>query len=128
MLAEVAELPEGGADPLSAQVVAAIPPCLERLRHKTQPLTAGDLEHEFRGNPLFLDICRLFIGRAQEPVAHEICSHLGRSAGNWNDLKKSAKRDPARMASVMVSLEVPGIIAAQLNRDWQAEDVLVERY
>jgi hypothetical protein len=25
-------------------------------------------------NPVFLDICRLFIGKVQEPVAHEICA------------------------------------------------------
>jgi hypothetical protein len=128
LLAEIAELPGGGTDPLSAQVVAAIPPCLERLRQLAQPLTAGDLEQEFRTNPVFLDVCRLFIGKAQEPVAHEICAHLGRSSGNWADLKKSARRDPVRMAAVMVSLELPGLIAHQLNRVWRAEDLLVERY
>ena len=128
MLAEVAELPAGGADELSAKVVAAIPPCLERLRQKNHPLTAGDLEMEFRQNPVFLDVCRLFIGKAQEPVAHEICAHLGRSSGNWGDLKSAARRDPVRMAAVMVALEVPGIIAQQINRVWRADDVLVERY
>lgn len=128
LLAEIAELPEGGTDELSAQVVAAIPECLERLRERTQPLTARDLEHEFRTNPIFLDVCRLFIGRAQEPVAHEICAKLGRSSGNWGDLKKTARRDPAKMAAVMVSLELPGLIADQLNRVWRAQDVLVERY
>jgi hypothetical protein len=128
LLAEIGELPEGGTDPLSALVVAAIPQCLERLRQRVQPLTAGDLEQEFRSNPVFLDVCRLFIGRAQEPVAHEICAHLGRSSGNWADLKKAARRDPAKMAAVMVSLELPGVIAVQLNRMWRAEDLLVERY
>jgi hypothetical protein len=128
LLAEIAELPEGGTDELSTRVVAAIPPCLERLRERVQPLTAGDLEQEFRANPVFLDVCRLFIGRAQEPVAHEICAHLGLSSGHWSDLKKAARRDPARMAAVMVSLELPGLIADQLNRVWRAEDLLVERY
>ena len=128
LLAEIAELPEGGVDPVSTQVVAAIPPCLERLRQRIQPLTAGDLEEEFRHNAVFLDVCRLFIGRAQEPVAHEICSHLGRSSGNWADLKKAARRDPAKMAAVMVALELPGLIADQLHRVWRADDVLVERY
>jgi hypothetical protein len=128
ILAEIEELPEGGVDHLSAQVVAEIPACLERLRRRVQPLTAIDLEHEFRTNGVFLDICRLFIGRAQEPVAHEICAHLGRSSGNWGDLKKVARRDPAKMAAVMVSLEVPELITHQLNRVWRAQDVLVERY
>ncbi len=128
VLAEIEELPEGGVDEVSTQVVAAIPPCLERLRAHLQPLTAGDLEQEFRANPVFLDVCRLFIGRAQEPVAHEICAHLGRSSGAWGDLKKIARRDPAKMASVMVALEVPALIAEQLNRVWRAQDVLVERY
>jgi DpnII restriction endonuclease len=128
LLAEIAELPEGGSDPISAQVVAAVPLCLQRLRERVQPLTVGDLEQEFRHNPVFLDVCRLFIGRAQEPVAHEICAHLGRSSGNWADLKKAARRDPAKMAAVMVSLELPGLIADQLNRVWRAEDLLVERY
>lgn len=128
LLAEFEELPEGKADKLSTHVVASIPPCLERLRQRPQPLTAIDFEYEFRTNPVFLDVCRLFIGRAQEPVAHEICAQLGRSSGNWADLKKVAKRDPARMASVMVSLELPGLIAAQLNRVWHAQDMLVERY
>jgi len=128
LLAEFAELPEGGTDQLSAQVVAAIPPCLERLRNRVHPLTAGDLEQEFRDNPVFLDICRLFIGRAQEPVAHQICAHLERSSGNWSDLKKAARRDPATMAKAMVALEVPELMADQINRTWRAEDLLVERY
>jgi hypothetical protein len=128
VLAEIAELPEGGTDELSTLVVAAIPPCLERLRHRMHPLNASDLEHEFRTNPVFLDICRLFIGKAQEPVAHEICKHLGRSSGNWPDLKKAARRDPARMAAVMVALDVPGLISDQINRVWRSEDILVERY
>ena len=59
MLAEVAELPASGPDEVSARVVAAIPPCLERLRQKIQPLTAGDLEQEFRVNPVFVDVCRM---------------------------------------------------------------------
>ena len=128
LLAEIAELPEGGTDELSAQVVAAIPPCMERLRAMTQPVSAVDLEQEFRTNPVFLDICRLFIGRAQEPVAHEICRHLGRSSGNWGDLKKAARKDPGTMARVMTALEVPGLIADQVNRVWRADEVLVERY
>ncbi|HEY3836983.1 MAG TPA: DpnII family type II restriction endonuclease [Bryobacteraceae bacterium] len=128
LLAEFAELPAGDTDEISARVVAAIPPCLERLRALTHPLTAGDLEQEFRANPVFLDVCRLFIGRAQEPVAHEICAHLGRSSGNWGDLKKAARRDPAKMASVMVALEVPALIEEQLNCVWRSEDMLVERY
>lgn len=123
VLAEIAELPEGGTDQLSALVVAAIPECLARLRLRPQPLTAVDLELEFRSNPVFLDVCRLFIGRAQEPVAHEICAHLGRSSGNWADLKKAARRDPGKMAMVMVALEIPELIADQLNRMWSAEEV-----
>ena len=33
-------------------------------------------EHAFSSEPAFLDICRLFIGKGQETVAHLVCDQL----------------------------------------------------
>src|SRR5581483_7187414 len=98
------------------------------LRNLKQKPTAKDLEYMFREDPNMLDVCRLFIGKGQEPVAHMICEKLGISSANWSRLRAIAKHDPEKMAAVMESIGVPDLIDQHLKKEWQAEDILIERY
>jgi hypothetical protein len=124
---ELEELPSDWMDEKALALVAHIKISLGRLRVLDRPLTEQDLADELRDDARFLEICRLFLGKGQEPAAHVISDALGERM-SWTKLRAVARREPERIASAFVELKVPELIQNHLERRWQAEDVLVERY
>lgn len=127
LLGELVELPADWMDEVAAGLVAHVKLSLERLRGLGRPVTAADLAAELREKREFLDVCRLFMGQGQETVAHLLSDQLGKHMG-WTPLRNLAAREPERMAHALALIGLPGIIDQQLARNWQAEDILIERY
>lgn len=127
LLGELGELPSEWMDEKAQALVAHIRVSLGRLRALGRAVTEQDLAEELRVDPRFLDICRLFLGKGQEPAAHLICEALG-SRMSWTKLRALARQQPERMAKALAALELPEIVHNHLDRRWQAEDILVERY
>jgi hypothetical protein len=127
LLDELEELPSDWMDEKAQALVAHIKISLGRLRELDRPVTALDLADELRDDARFLEICRLLLGKGQEPAAHVICDALGERM-SWTKLRVVARQEPERMAAVLEGLKLPELIQSHLERQWQAEDILVERY
>jgi len=128
LLKELTELPSDWKDETAHEVIQQIEVVMDDLRQLNKKPTKTNLQHYFKTNGIFLDICRLFLGKGQEPVAHTICDILGDQHMGWSRLRKYASEEPQRMAEVMVALGLPDIIQKHLNRQWKTEDILIERY
>lgn len=126
VLLELGELPSSWMDETARALVDSIDETLNLLG--TELPTQEDLAKQFTRQPNFLDICRLFFGHSQETVAHTICQKLSCKSANFGKLRKLAQKDPARMASVMVELELPELIHNYATKTWTTKDILVERY
>lgn len=127
LLLELEELPSEWMDEKAQALVAHIQISLARLRALDRVVTKGDLAEELRQDARFLDICRLLLGKGQEPAAHMMCEALG-TRTSWTKLKALARQDPERMAAALEALKLPEIIRSHFERRWQAEDILEERY
>src|SRR5512138_2798490 len=127
LLDEFVELPSDWMDDVAAALVAHVKLSVKRLRALHRPITTSDLAAELRDKREFLDVCRLFLGMGQESVAHMLSAELGSRMG-WDNLRRAAGQDPERMAQALATLKLPEIIDQHLDRRWEAEDVLVERY
>jgi len=128
LVGELAELPSDWMDDQARELVVHIRQSVEELRLLGRPIQAADLADALRDDVQFLDVCRLFLGKSQEQAAHLLCDQFGGRRMNWGRLRSLARQDPERMANALVALELPEIIGAHLVRQWQAEDVLIERY
>lgn len=94
LLSEIGELPSEWMDERAKEVVEGIREVVQALRTKGSPPSRADFEEMFRHHTSFLDICRLFIGLGQEPVAHMICDALGGSRMTWSRLRALAAQQP----------------------------------
>ena len=66
--------------------------------------------------------------RARKPFAHRLSDHIeGRRVG-WPGLRTLARKKPATVAAALVALGLPDVIQGHLERRWEAEDILIERY
>lgn len=128
LLGELGELPAEWMDPQAREVVAEVRSATQSLRELKRPISESDLASLLKEDPNFLDVCRLFLGKGQEPVAHLLCSELGEGSMTWARLRKIAAQQPGLMAHALVALGLPGTIESHLDRSWQTEDVLIERY
>lgn len=128
LLAEFEELPSEWMDDLARELVTHIKLSVSSLRGLGRPITSDDLTERLRENPSFIDVCRLFLGKGQEPVALMLCDQLGGGSMNWSRLRRLAQQQPARMAEALTALDLPEIIDQHLNRRWEVEDILIERY
>jgi hypothetical protein len=128
LLAELSELPAEWMDEQAAALVTHIKLSVDALRALGRPVTTDDLAAALREKPEFLDVCRLFLGKGQESVAHMLCGQLGGQHLGWTALRKQAGRDPVKMATALTALDMPAVIDQHLSRRWEAEDILVERY
>jgi len=128
LLEELTELPSDWMDDAARDRVHRIRGSVKRLRELKRALTTTDLEEAFETDPAFLDVCRLFLGKGQEPVAHMICDELGVERMNWSRLRHLASQEPNRMADAMTALGIPDTIGEHLGRKWKVEDILIERY
>lgn len=128
LLGELSELPADWKDKAARELLEQLPASVGSLRDLGRPPTAADLAGCLRESPLFLDIARLFLGKGQETVAHMLCAELGESSMGWSKLRSLAKRDPDRMAQALTGLGLAETIAEHLDRRWEVEDVLVDRY
>lgn len=126
ILLELEELPSSWMDETARELVESIDETLAYLG--TELPTQEDLAREFSRQPNFLDVCRLFFGHSQETVAHMICEQLECKSTGFVNLRKLAQKEPLRMASVMVELELPELIHNYTTRQWTTKDILVERY
>lgn len=72
LVGELEELPSDWTDEKALALVAHVKISLGRLRALDRPLTEQDLADELRDDVRFLEICRLFLGKGQEPAAHVI--------------------------------------------------------
>ncbi len=77
LLGELGELPAEWLDAQAREVVAEVRSATQTLRGLERPISESALASLLRDIPNFLDVCRLFLGKAQEPVAHLLCSELG---------------------------------------------------
>lgn len=128
LLGEIRELPSDWMDEKAREVVAQIQLSGRELRKAGQEITAEDLTRLLEGNGEFLDVCRLFLGKSQETVAHEISDHLEGGRMGWPGLRSMARKEPGRIAAALVALGLPDVIRMHLSRKWEAEDILIERY
>jgi len=128
LLGELSELPSDWMDDKARGVVAEIGASARELRKIAETATADDLERLLDANSEFLDVCRLFLGESQETFAHLLSDHLeGRRVG-WPGLRTLARKKPATVAAALVALGLPEVIQGHLDRRWEAEDILIERY
>lgn len=127
LLAELGELPAEWLDEKAEALVAYIKSSLGRLRALRRVVREQDIAQELREDPRFLDVCRLLLGKGQEPAAHLLCDALG-SRMSWTRLRALARQQPERIATALVALKLPEVIQNHLGRKWLAEDILVERY
>lgn len=128
LLAELTELPSDWMDDRAQDVVALVKDAGQELRRFEQPITAAGLTGLLGENANFLDVCRLFLTKSQEAVAHQLSDALGSQRMGWSRLRSVARKEPERIAQALVSLGLPGVIQRHLDRQWQAEDILIERY
>lgn len=128
LLEELQEIKSDWMDDTAHDLISQIRQSVDYLRQLKRVPTREDLEEAFIKTPTFLDVCRLFSGKGQEPMAHIICDEIGQSRMNWSNLRKLASREPHRMADIMMLLGIDKIIADHINRKWEVEDVLIERY
>jgi len=128
VLRELAELPSNWIDEKGRALVDEIRRSVEGLRKLKVKPTATVLEAALAENAAFLDVCRLFLGKGQEPVAHMLCDQLGESSMTWSRLRGLAAQDPARMAQALVGIGLPDLITDHMDRRWEVEDVLIDRY
>lgn len=128
LLDELNELPSDWMDDRARDVVALVKVASEELRHAKRPITSGVLAGLLGRDPDFLDVCRLFLAKSQEAVAHELSDALGGESMGWARLRSHARKEPERMAQALVALDLPHTIQQQLDRQWRAEDILIERY
>lgn len=128
LLEELTELPSDWMDDTARDLVQDIRRSVKKLRQLKRAPTIIDFEQAFKKDPTFLDVCRLFLGKGQEPVAHMICDELGGSRMDWSRLRRLASEEPEPMARAMVALGIPDVIEEHLHRKWKVEDVLIERY
>lgn len=108
ILLELEELPSSWMDETARELVDSIDETLDLLGRELP--TMADLARQFRRQPNFLDVCRLFFGHSQETVAHMICQNLSCKSTGFTNLRKVAMKEPERMAAVMVELELPELI------------------
>jgi hypothetical protein len=127
ILGEIEELPSDWMDEKARALESLIKLSLGRLRGLNRPVMADDLLAELRTDPRFLEICRLFLGKGQEPAAHVFCEALGVRV-SWTKLQAMARQEPERLTKALDSLKFPELIQSHLDRRWQAEDILIERY
>lgn len=128
VLGELTELPSDWIDDKGRALLDEIRRSVEELRKLTVKPTVAVLEAVLRENAAFLDVCRLFLGKGQEPVAHMLCEQLGETSMTWSRLRGLAAQNPARVAQALVGIGVPEVIADHLGRRWEVEDVLIDRY
>jgi hypothetical protein len=128
LLTELSELTADWADEAAREMLIGINATVSHLRGLRRRPTLQDLETMFRDDANMLDVCRLFIGKGQEPVAHTVCHELGISSCGWSRLRILGRKDAQKMASAMDALGVPALIEQHLQKQWQTEDVLIERY
>lgn len=128
LLAELGELPSDWLDEKARDLVAYVQRSVEHLRALGRPVTSDDLTEALEEKPEFLDVCRLFLGKGQESVAHMLGDHLGSRRLTWTSLRSLANQAPKKMATALAALGLPEIIDQHLSRRWEVEDILIERY
>jgi hypothetical protein len=128
LLAELEELPADWMDDRAVALVAHIKVALGRMRSLGRPPTRQELADELQEDVRFLDVCRLLLAKGQEPAAHLLSDHLGTGRLNWPRLQALARKEPQRVAAALDELDVPALVHQHLERRWEAEDILVERY
>lgn len=128
LLGELAELPSDWMDAQAAELVEQMRISVETLRRLGRSVTTDDLTAALRETPEFLDVCRLFLGKGQEPVAHMLSDQLGGRSMTWSRLRSLAHQAPERMAAALSALDLPLVIDQHLSRRWRVEDILIERY
>jgi len=128
LLVELEELPADWLDEKAQALLAHLKVSVGRLRDLGRAATRQDLADELRDDSRFLDVCRLFLGTGQETAAHMLSDAIEGPRRSWNQLKARARQSPEEIASALAVLKLPELIQSRLERRWQAEDVLVERY
>ena len=128
LLNELTELQSDWMDETASQLTNYIKTAVQHLRDLKKAPTEIDLEKALEMDGRFLDVCRLFLGKGQEPVAHMICDSLKVPAMTWPRLRNIALAEPRRVAQALVDLGVTQRISEQMNHKWEIEDVLIERY
>jgi hypothetical protein len=128
VLAELCELPSDWMDDAARELVGVVKESVGGLRKLRRPITRDDLATRLRNDPRFLDVCRLFLGKGQETVAHELSAQLGMTELAWTRLRSVARQEPDRIAQALAAIGLPETITTQLGHRWRVEDVLLERY
>ncbi len=128
LLSELTELPADWMDDTGLQLIGELKVAVNKLRLLDRPLTQSDLAERLNENELFLDVARLFAGKGQEPFSHVLCSALNERSMSWKKLRRLANSDPERVAGALDSVGIRETIDNHLNRKWEVEDVLIDRY
>lgn len=128
LLSELTELPAEWMDDLARELLVELRLSVGALRKLGRPVTRQDLADRLRASATFVDVARLFLGKGQEPVAHMLCAALGERSMSWAKLRRLADAEPDRMAEALETIGITDVIAEHLDRRWEVEDVLIDRY
>ncbi len=128
LLSELTELPAEWMDELAQKVVDQLRLSVGALRNLDRPVSASDLAEQLQESDTFLDVARLFLGKGQEPVAHMLCAELAEGSMTWTKLRRLAKLEPERMAEALAGIGMLDVIDEHLDRRWEVEDILIDRY
>jgi hypothetical protein len=124
----LSELPADGMDEMACALLEEVRRSVNGLRRLRRKPSVDDLEAALKRNALFLDVCRLVLGKGQEPVAHMLCAQLGGKERPWSNLRALASEEPHVVAQALAAIGLPDAIQEQIKRKWELEDVLIERY
>ncbi|MGD8388690.1 MAG: hypothetical protein PVG49_16205, partial [Desulfobacteraceae bacterium] len=128
LLGDLTELPAVWMDDLAHELVGELKAAVSKLRALGRAVERRDLEARLIESEYFLDIARLFLGKGQEPFSHMLCAKLDESSMSWPKLRRLAKSEPGRLAAALEKIGICRIIDDHLNRQWEVEDVLIDRY
>lgn len=122
------ELPSTWMDDTAIQLLEEIELEVPYLRSLGRPMNSKELEVRLSENPVFVDLCRLFLGEGQDPVANKLREPLGLRSLTWDRVRRIARKNPHEMAKALSSLGVPETIFDHVSKEWQVEDILIDRY
>ncbi len=128
LLSELAELPADWMDDVAVKLIGELKLVVDKLRTLARPVTRWDIESALSNNDTFLDITRLFLGKGQEPFSHMLCVALNERSMSWAKLRRLAKSEPERVAGGLEMMGIIDVINDHLNRRWEVEDILIDRY
>lgn len=128
LLDEIDQIPVDWRDDVAHELIQGAGRIVKRLKRSQNHIQKNDLKDLFLNEPMFLDICRLFLEMSQDAFVNEISAQLGQDRVSWPRLKALGRSEPELTASALVEMGLPDVIVRHFRKRWTVADVLIERY